>query len=271
MEEMNLIVTIEGFSYLFSYVFFYFWVLKNIIKGNIASGKTTLCKELENKFGYKAFYEPTTTNPFLMEFYQDPKKYAFRMQIWLLKQRFKTYNQVLISMKKTKGVNVSILDRSLFSDYAFAKLNMLKNNITQQEFNKYLELRKKMIDSLLIPNYIIYLKVSVEECHKRIHYLRKRKEEMMNGISLDYLEGVESCYDELLDQLKKEGINIIIIDWNNFGNLKEIIETINNKNTLSDKKINWEFNHSLFLEIQRFSINSEWDDDYKELENIKIN
>lgn len=52
-----------------------------IIEGNISAGKSTLTKELAAALGCRVFLEPTSTNPFLADFYRDPKKYALRMQV----------------------------------------------------------------------------------------------------------------------------------------------------------------------------------------------
>jgi deoxyadenosine/deoxycytidine kinase len=52
-----------------------------IIEGNISAGKSTLTRELAEALNYRVFLEPTSTNPFLADFYRDPKKYALRMQV----------------------------------------------------------------------------------------------------------------------------------------------------------------------------------------------
>lgn len=59
-----------------------------ILEGNIGVGKTTLACQLARKLDYKLFLEPTTKNPYLAKFYQDPKKYALKLQLWIFRQRF---------------------------------------------------------------------------------------------------------------------------------------------------------------------------------------
>ena len=61
------------------------------LEGNISAGKSTLCREASELSGFRVFLEPTVKNPFLGKFYQDPKRYGLRMQIWLLRQRYFTY------------------------------------------------------------------------------------------------------------------------------------------------------------------------------------
>lgn len=62
-----------------------------ILEGNIGVGKTTLACQLARKLDYKLFLEPTTKNPYLAKFYEDPKKYALKLQLWIFRQRFRMY------------------------------------------------------------------------------------------------------------------------------------------------------------------------------------
>ena len=66
-----------------------------IVEGNIGVGKTTLTCQLEQKLNYRIFLEPTSANPYLNKFYQKPKEYALKMQLWLFKQRCMTYMEAL--------------------------------------------------------------------------------------------------------------------------------------------------------------------------------
>jgi len=194
-----------------------------IVEGNIGAGKTSLCLELGQQIkDAKVFLEPTVTNPYLEDFYRDPKKYALRMQIWLLHQRFKTYiNALKFTLDTGKTV---ILDRSVFSDWVFAEQNRREGNISEQGFNLYLELRKKMLASLPVPQYMVYLDTDPQECHRRILQLRKRKCE--SAIPLEYLQGLDSCYQEFINWMRSQGTTIIVLPWNNFGDAKGLLKLL---------------------------------------------
>jgi deoxyadenosine/deoxycytidine kinase len=56
-----------------------------IVEGNISAGKSTLCTNLGEFLNFKVFFEPVTNNPYLSLFYKEPKKYAMKMQLWLLR------------------------------------------------------------------------------------------------------------------------------------------------------------------------------------------
>lgn len=62
-----------------------------IVEGNIGVGKSTLACQLARQLNYKVFLEPATKNPYLAKFYKDPKRYALKLQLWIFRQRFKTY------------------------------------------------------------------------------------------------------------------------------------------------------------------------------------
>jgi len=72
-----------------------------LVEGNIGIGKTTLCRELSHQLKYKAFFEPATENPYLEKFYENPKKYALQLQLWIFDQRCHTYVDALQHIVKT--------------------------------------------------------------------------------------------------------------------------------------------------------------------------
>ncbi len=124
-----------------------------IVEGNISAGKSSLCRSLAGLLGFELFLEPTVTNPFLAKFYKDPKKWALRMQIWLLKQRFRTYISAIRHIIATgKG---AILDRSIYSDWVFAERNRLDGNISEEGFAYYQALRDQMLLQLPTPHAMV--------------------------------------------------------------------------------------------------------------------
>lgn len=72
-----------------------------LVEGNIGVGKTTLCRELAKRLKYKAFIEPATENPYLEKFYENPKKYALQLQLWIFNQRCHTYADALKHIVQT--------------------------------------------------------------------------------------------------------------------------------------------------------------------------
>lgn len=80
-----------------------------ILEGNIGVGKTTLACQLARKLDYKLFLEPTTKNPYLAKFYEDPKKYALKLQLWIFRQRFRMYIKAAKHLLETGEKRFKIL------------------------------------------------------------------------------------------------------------------------------------------------------------------
>ncbi|KAJ3448691.1 NADH dehydrogenase [ubiquinone] 1 alpha subcomplex subunit 10 [Anaeramoeba flamelloides] len=194
-----------------------------IIEGNISAGKTTLCRELGRLLDYEVFFEPTAKNPYLELYYSDPKKWGLPMQLYLLKQRFVTYLQCLKKLEsgKIKGV---ILDRSIYSDWVFAKKNYDDKNIDEEGYKLYSEIRKEMLNSIPYPQICLYLSVKPEICYDRIHKLRGRQCE--SSIPLEYLSGLNKCYELLNLELTESKTQVVRINWNNFGYASEVLNQI---------------------------------------------
>ena len=51
------------------------------ISGIIGAGKTTLATKLAEKMGLPCFYEPVIDNVYLTDFYQNPARYSFPLQV----------------------------------------------------------------------------------------------------------------------------------------------------------------------------------------------
>eukprot|EP00003_Mantamonas_plastica_P023229 TRINITY_DN4138_c0_g1_i1.p1 TRINITY_DN4138_c0_g1~~TRINITY_DN4138_c0_g1_i1.p1 ORF type:complete len:348 (+),score=120.65 TRINITY_DN4138_c0_g1_i1:419-1462(+) len=193
-----------------------------IIEGNISAGKSTLTRQLGKLTGFKEFLEPTLNNTYLEKFYEDPKKWALTMQVWLLRQRYKIYVHALKYVLETG--NGVILDRSIFSDSVFAEQNTIDENIDSVGYEYYKALRAQLLDNLPIPHVTLYLDTSAEVCYNRIHDVRARDFE--EGIPLAYLAGLNKCYLNFVEQMKETGSSVVAIDWNDFGDVETIAEQV---------------------------------------------
>ncbi|MFM8362153.1 MAG: deoxynucleoside kinase, partial [Haliscomenobacter sp.] len=78
------------------------------IAGNIGAGKTTLCTQLGRTFGWEVHYESTDNNPYLIDFYNDMRRWSFNLQIFFLHNR---YRQIL---KILQGEHTVIQDRTIY-------------------------------------------------------------------------------------------------------------------------------------------------------------
>lgn len=180
-----------------------------IVEGNICSGKTTMSSAISKLFPQcKLFIEPSVENPYLERYYKDPKKWALTIQMYLLKLRFAV---ILEAITCVENGTTAIMDRSIWSDYVFAKQNYIDGNMTKEEFDQYMEERNNMMSNIRLPDLCIYLNTTASACYMKLVNIRKRTCEL--GIPIEYMIGIEKRYGELIEELKKRKVSIMSIDW----------------------------------------------------------
>lgn len=193
-----------------------------IVEGNISAGKTTLCATLSEALGGKVFLEPTLSNPYLTDFYADPQRWGLKMQLWLLRQRYRTYiDSVVHTLESGSSV---ILDRSVWSDWVFAENSRVDGLISPEGFEYYLAIRGQMLARLPAPHIAVFLDVDPSECHRRIHDVRKRDCE--SGIPVEYLQGLHKCYHLFVDELRSKGSKVLHYRWDQFGSVDDVVNDI---------------------------------------------
>ena len=177
------------------------------LSGIIGSGKSSLTKLLSEELGTNAFYEPVEDNPVLPLFYKGNEiaakrrangeedtsnPYAYLLQTFFLNRRFKMIKQAM-----TEDNNV--LDRSIYEDAIFMKMNTDMGNATQVEYDIYKSLLDNMLEELPYaahkksPDLMVMIDVSYETMIKRIKKRGREFEQIENDPSL------VNYYKQLLD------------------------------------------------------------------------
>ena len=194
-----------------------------IIEGLISSGKSTasICLEkYSTELGVKCKYFKEPLIPELLQlFLSDQKKYAFAFQLSMVVKRQSIYRE---AFKLSEKGYFCIIDRSLYGDYCFAYLHRYKKNLNDIEWNTYLSVLHS--EKFKPPDYVIYLKVTVETAIKRC-LKRDRKGE--NNYDRTYFEDLNNTYTGVLFQIPTK--QLIIIDWNNDIIEKEIADILLNE------------------------------------------
>ncbi|MBJ8326447.1 deoxynucleoside kinase [Streptococcus pacificus] len=166
-----------------------------VLAGTIGAGKSSLAAALGEHLGTEVFYEAVDNNPVLDLYYQDPKKYAFLLQIFFLNKRFK-------SIKDAYKEDNNILDRSIFEDELFLTINYKNGNVTETELNIYKELLENMLEELegmpkKRPDLLIYIDVSFEKMLERIKKRGRDFEQIADNPELyNYYKQVHGEYPE---------------------------------------------------------------------------
>lgn len=184
------------------------------VEGLIGAGKTTLAHQLAERLGFQKFLEPVDTNPYLERFYEDPKRWAFPMQLHLMFYRYAMQQQASWQAVLGQG---SVLDRGLPGDRVFCKLHMHAGNMDELEWQTYEMGYDIMAANLRVPSLILFLDVEPEIAMERIQ-TRARTAEV--GISLDYLRTLRAGYYDLLSDIDSgrhvwvHGMKVVRWSWN---------------------------------------------------------
>lgn len=163
------------------------------IEGLIGVGKSTLA---ENLYGIH-YFEPVETNVFLQDYYKNPQRWAYAMQVNLMCERYKTLQ--CAQYQSLMGEDV-ILDRSFYGDYAFALVQKVEGLFTDAEFKSYENIFNMHLPQLMLPDIIIWLEASVDTIISRIN---KRNRGCESGIQREYLEDLKQAYNDVLNVLER--------------------------------------------------------------------
>ena len=157
------------------------------IAGNIGAGKSTMVSFLSKRFGLNPLYEPVDDNPYIADFYEDMKRWAFNSQIFYLSRKYALHLQAQKSEQRV------ILDRSIYEDAEIFVENLHhRKGITKRDYNTYMELYHTIRSELQPPDLLIYLRCSVRGVRRRIK-MRGRKSEM--AIPLSYIQKLHKQYE----------------------------------------------------------------------------
>lgn len=182
------------------------------IEGNIGAGKTTLAHLLSKHYNARLILEEFADNPFLAKFYENPKQYAFPLELFFMAERFKQQKDLL--QQKDLFQNVSI------SDYLFTKcLLFAKVNLPEDEFRLYQRLFEIVHQQMVQPDLLIYLHAPVSKLKENI---RKRNRSYEKNIPDDYLFSIQETYTHYIRQ---HNIKTLFIDASNadfLGNEKHM-------------------------------------------------
>lgn len=210
------------------------------LAGVIGSGKSSMTKILSNELGTKPFYEPVKNNPILPLFYMGNKMveegkwktnpYAFELQIYFLNNRFGM-------IKKAVQQDNNVLDRSIYEDKIFMKMNVDQGHATQDEWKVYSNLLDNMMEEYpnfspykKAPDLMILIKVSYDTMTKRIKKRGRKFEQVDQDHSLiKYYNDLINRYEDW--EKKYDASPLLVID----GNKYDFVESMDDRNTVLDQ------------------------------------
>lgn len=189
------------------------------VVGCIGVGKSYLTAALAERLGYRAYFEPVKENPYLDDYYADPKRYACIMQFFMLTQRFKQHLEIQDLRRRDIGV---IQDQIIYGDTIYAKLNHYFGHMDNRDYGNYDSHWKTLEPLLQIPDVVIHLDSTVDTALKRIS---ERGRESEQAISRDYLEKLCELFTHWTNSVQHR-TKLIRLDWNAFRPVEDVVTEI---------------------------------------------
>jgi deoxyadenosine/deoxycytidine kinase len=169
------------------------------IDGVIGVGKTTLTNMVVERFKGKAVYEEVEENPFLADFYQDPKRFAFQTQIFFLLSRYRQQQDI---------PQRELFHQSIVADYIFWKDKIFAYlNLEDRELFLYEKIVTLLERDIPKPDLVVYLKSTPERLMQNI---MKRGRYFERSMSYEYIQSLNKAYNNFFNHYT--GTPLLIIN-----------------------------------------------------------
>lgn len=211
--------------------------------GIIGAGKSSLTEILAKELGSTPYFEPVKDNPVLPLFYKGNEiaarkrkegnkdatnPYAFLLQIYFLNKRF-------AMIKKAMQDDNNVLDRSIYEDAIFMKMNADEGNATPIEWNVYESLLDNMMEELPYaahkkrPDLMVMIDVSYQTMINRIKKRGRKFEQVEVDPSLEqYYKKLLRYYADWRDNYDQS--DLLVIN----GDKYDFISNLDDRNVVLD-------------------------------------
>ena len=154
------------------------------IEGAIGVGKTSLATLLGRRLGARLVLERPDENPFLDDFYRDPRRYAFKTQLFFTLSRF---------MQQQEFAQHDLFHDRVIADYMFAKDKIFAYlTLDDKELALYEKLVELIEPQVPVPDLVIYLQATTDVLSERIN---RRNRSYERRLSQEYLKSVNEAYN----------------------------------------------------------------------------
>ena len=170
------------------------------IAGNIGCGKTTLTRMLAEHYGWTPKYEAVTYNPYLEDYYKDISRWSYNLETYFLAQRFKDVLEI------ARSKEVIVQDRTIMEGvHIFVANNKAMGNLSDRDYDTYMQLFSLMMSMVREPDLLIYLKTSVP---KLVEQIQLRGRDYEKSMSIEYLTNLNNLYDKWISSYKGKVLTI---------------------------------------------------------------
>jgi deoxyadenosine/deoxycytidine kinase len=146
---------------------------------------------LAQHYGWTPKFESVSHNPYLEDYYKDIERWSYNLETYFLAQRFQDVLEI------AKSEEVIIQDRTIMEGvYIFVANNKAMGNLSDRDFDTYMQLFSLMMSMVKKPDLLIYLKSSVPHL---VSQIQKRGRDYEKSISIEYLNNLNERYEEWIN------------------------------------------------------------------------
>lgn len=185
------------------------------IDGVIGVGKTTLTNMLVDRFKGRAVFEEVEENPFLADFYQDPKRFAFQTQMFFLLSRYRQQQEI---PQRELFHQLIVADYTFWKDKIFAYLNL-----DDRELFLYEKVATLLERDIPRPDLVVYLKATPERLMQNI---KKRGRFFERSMSYEYILSLNKAYNNFFNHYSETPLLIMNTSTMDFVENKADFEKI---------------------------------------------
>ena len=186
-----------------------------VIEGPLGVGKTSLALKLAQEINAETLLEEAEENPFLLKFYQDPKKYGFQTQIFFLLRRYQRSLEI---------AQMGLFRRTMISDYLFDKDRIFaRANLDDNEFWLYEQLFRLLRKRIVPPDLAVFLQAKTDVLVERI---KRRDRKYERSISFKYLEEINQAFNEFFFHYSDSPLLVVNASKIDFVNVPEDFEDL---------------------------------------------
>ncbi len=197
------------------------------IEGVIGAGKTTLARMLAHEIGAEMLLDEAMNNPFLVDFYKNPKRFALSAQLYFLLTRYQQQQGLLVH---------DLFAQKIVADYSFARDHIFASvNLVGPELSVYEKILPLLTAHIPKPDLTIYLQATTPVLKDRI---RRRNFAFEKTIDDDYLTQLNEAFNYFFFHYEDSPLLVVKTDEidfeHNSEDFRNIVEII--RKPVSGKK-----------------------------------
>ena len=186
-----------------------------VVEGPLGVGKTSLAVLLAERINGKAILEDTEGNPFLADFYQDPRRFALQTQFFFMLKRFKKQEEIS---------QIDLFRRVVVSDFLFDKDRIFARlTLADREFRLYEQVFHLLKAKVLRPDLVIFLQARTDVLRERI---KKRNRDYEKSIDMGYLDQINRAFNEFFFHYTETPLLVIDASEIDFVNVPSDLDNL---------------------------------------------